>query len=106
MVEVLRDMVVETRYTLCPRFTKLYLKDVNRVEFPKKYCILNFSQFSREDNQTSIKHVVRFIIKNGDIASKDVLYLRQFPMTLIKDIFHLVHKPPIKLDEILNRDGT
>ena len=53
--------------------------------YPRGYRIPDFSLFSREDGQSTLKHVARFIMQCGELANYGNFYhfkLRRFPNSL------------------------
>ena len=70
----------------CAEFYKSYPEMINRENpYPRRYRILGFSFFSREDGQSSMEHVARFTVQCGELANYENLYhfkIRLFPNSL------------------------
>ena len=70
-----------------PKFYKPYPKMIDKENpYPRRYKILDFSLFSGEDGQSTLKHVARFTIQCGELANYENFYhfkLRLFPNSLI-----------------------
>ena len=61
--------------------------------YPRGYKILDFSLFSREDDQSTLEHIARFTVQCGELAKYENFYhfkLRQFP-NFDRGSIHLVY---------------
>ena len=71
----------------CPKFYKPYLEAIDKENpYSKGYRILEFSLFSRENGQSTLEHVARFIVHCGELANYEnfpYFKLTLFPKSLI-----------------------
>ena len=69
-----------------PKFYKPYLESIDRKNlYPRGYRIPEFSLFSGEYGQSTLKHVAKFTVQCGELANYEnfpYLKLRLFPNSL------------------------
>ena len=64
-----------------------YPEAIDRMELPRNVRSSDFTLFSREDNQSTIKHIGRFTIQCDEAATNDFLKLKLFANSLIGSAF-------------------
>ena len=63
---------------------------IDKDPYPRGYMIPDFSLFSREDGQSTMEHVARFIVQCGEFVDYENFYhfkLRLFPNSLTGGTF-------------------
>lgn len=64
-----------------------YPEHFDRVPFPPRYRVSNFSRFSGSEGMSTIEHVNRFLAQCGEAATEDALLVRFFPLSLSESAF-------------------
>jgi hypothetical protein len=68
-------------------YQKPYPDYYDQLPYPRRYRVLKFSQFSGEDDKTTLEHVGQFILQCGESSANDYVKLRMFHLSLSGTIF-------------------
>jgi hypothetical protein len=58
---------------------------VTMEELPKGWKISKFTKFGGDTNESTVKHIARYMTKAGDIANNENLRMKYFPSSLTKN---------------------
>jgi len=70
-----------------PNFTSALSEYVLMTEFPRNWKVPKFTKFDGESNESTVKHIAKYLIEAGDIANNENLKLKYFPSSLTKNVF-------------------
>jgi len=70
-----------------PNFVSPLSELVLQSELPRGYKILKFNKFARDTNESTVKHIARYLTEVGDLANDENLRLKYFPNSLTKNAF-------------------
>jgi len=79
---------------LCrPNFVSALSEYVLMTELPRNWKVPKFTKFNGETNESTVKHIARYLIEAGDISNNENLKMKYFPSYLTKKCFYLVYYP-------------
>ncbi len=64
-----------------------YHKWFDRVLLPHQYKVLDFSQFSGQDDISTMEHISWFLAQCGEASAEEALKVRFFPLSLTESAF-------------------
>lgn len=57
------------------------------MELPRGWKLPKFTKFDGDTNESTVKHIARYLNEAGDIANNENLRMRYFPSSLTKNAF-------------------
>jgi len=60
---------------------------VLETDLPRNTKIPKFTKFAGENNESSVEHIARYLMKAGDLANNENLKMKYFPSSLTKNAF-------------------
>jgi len=70
-----------------PYFVLAFPDAILHTELPIGYKVSKFSKFLGKIGQSTTKHIVRYQMEYGDIATNEYLKMEYFPNSLTKNAF-------------------
>ncbi|XP_057760294.1 uncharacterized protein LOC130980653 [Arachis stenosperma] len=71
-----------------PYFVSAFPECVQQAELPRGWKIpKSLTEFSGEENESTVEHIVRYTVEIGEAASNKYLKMRYFPSSLTKNAF-------------------
>lgn len=70
-----------------PNYTSPLSEYILQAETPHRTKIPNFTKFSGDTSESTIKHVARYLIEARDISNNESLRIKLFPSSITKNVF-------------------
>ena len=70
-----------------PNYYSPIVDYVMHTDLPRGYKVPKFTKFAGDTNESTVKHIARYLTEAGDIENNENLRIKYFPSSLTKNAF-------------------